>query len=300
MVRPGWAADLHLKVVAGPNGSVPSIRRHSGPLRLQKMLYPEGPEVMHAILIHPPGGVVGGDSLDTTIQIAPNAHCLVTTPGAAKWYRSELQASSQKIRLEIAEDASLEWLPQENIVFDGAITRWQTSVHIAPGASAIGMEVVMLGRKARGEKFAAGTLANQLNVYQKIAPLEKSANNQPSGERLLFCEQWELKGNDHRLTAMQGLSGAPCFGQLWALGSVERLQAARHQLHEMLALNEGAADSKSASISLGVTLIRDQMLLVRAQGVGPELVRSSLEQAWRAIRLPLLNRVCIPPRIWST
>lgn len=299
MVRPGWAADLHLKVIAGPNGSVPSIRRHSGPLRLQKMLYPEGPDVMHAILIHPPGGVVGGDSLDTTIQIEPKAHCLVTTPGAAKWYRSEQQASSQKIRLEVAENASLEWLPQENIVFDGAITQWQTNVHVAPGASAIGMEVVMLGRKAKGEKFATGILTNQLNVYQKTSSLDESSNYQ-SGERLLFCEQWALNGNDHRLTAKQGLSDAPCFGQLWALGSADRLQAARHDLHEMLASSEGSIYSKSGSISLAVTLIRDQILLVRAQGAGPELVRSSLERAWRAIRLPLLNRVCIPPRIWST
>lgn len=289
--RQGWAADLHLKVVTGPNGSVPSIRRHSGPLRLQKMLYPEGPDVMHAILVHPPGGVVGGDSLDTTIQIEPNAHCLVTTPGAAKWYRCEQQPSLQNIRLEIAAEASLEWLPQENIVFNGALTQWQTSVHLASNASAIGMEVIMLGRKARGETFSSGVMSNRFNVYQKT---------NSSDEKLLFTEQWKLNGNDQRLAALQGLSDAPCFGQLWAVGSEPGLQAARQHLHDLLALNDANADKKNVPITWAVTLIRDQILLVRAQGVGPESVRGCLENAWKAIRLPLLNRVCIPPRIWST
>jgi urease accessory protein len=289
--RHGWSADLHLKVVTGPNGSVPSIRRHSGPLRLQKMLYPEGPDVMHAILVHPPGGVVGGDSLDTTIQIEPNAHCLVTTPGAAKWYRSEQQPSLQNIRLEIAAEASLEWLPQENIVFNGALTQWQTSVHLAPNASAIGMEVTMLGRKARGETFSSGILSNQFSIHQKTNSSE---------DKLLFTEQWRLNGNDQRLAAQQGLSDAPCFGQLWAVGSKTGLQAARQQLHDLLALDDGNEKIKNVQSTWAVTLIRDQILLVRAQGVGPELVRGCLENAWKAIRLPLLNRVCIPPRIWST
>jgi urease accessory protein len=289
--RQGWAADLHLRVVAGPHGSVPSIRRHSGPLRLQKMLYPEGPDVMHAILVHPPGGVVGGDSLDTTIQIEANAHCLVTTPGAAKWYRTQKHPSLQSIRLAVADNASLEWLPQENIVFDGANSQWQTTVHIAPTASAVGMEVIMLGRKAKGETFASGVLSNRFNLYQKSSE---------QIEKLLFTEQWNLTGNDNRLIAKQGLSNAPCFGQMWAVGSPIRLQAARQQLHALLENDDSKDPSKAAQSAWAVTLIRDQILLVRAQGVGPEMVRGCLENAWKAIRFPLLNRVCIPPRIWST
>jgi urease accessory protein len=289
--RRGWAADLHLQVVNGAHGSVPSIRRHTGPLRLQKMLYPEGPDVMHAILVHPPGGVVGGDSLDTTIQIEPNAHCLVTTPGAAKWYRCESQASQQNIRLEINANASLEWLPQENIVFDGAISQWQTSVHLAASAKVIGMEVIMLGRRARGETFSSGQLSNQFYVYEK---------SNSSNEKLLFAEQWTLAGNDHRLTAVQGLCGSPCFGQLWALGDKAGLQAARQHLHELIASEKECTKTQALQRTWAVTLIRDQILLVRAHGTGPEVVRGCLEKAWKAIRLPFLNRVCNPPRIWST
>ncbi len=297
----GWSAQLHLKVAAGPTGSIPSIRFHNGPLRLQKMLYPEGPGVMHAIVVHPPGGVVGGDRLDTTIEIDPNAHCLVTTPGAAKWYRSEARMSEQKTQLTVANNASLEWLPQENIVFNGAISNWQTTVTIGSNTSVIGMEVIMLGRKARGEQFTAGSLSNRFNVFRST---DNPESNGSQINTLVFSEQWTLTGQDARLNTLQGLSGLPCFGQLWAVGSTSSLQAARQAIHNYSAQENDSEPNRLISdsypVAYSVTLIRDQILLIRAQGAGPEMVRGLLEKVWQLIRFPIVGRVCVPPRIWST
>src|ERR1700731_2638714 len=86
-------------------------RRHYGPLRVQKALYPEHPSVCHAVVIHPPGGVVGGDQLQIEARVGAAANALITTPGAAKWYKANGHVSRQQIRLEAAAGAALEWLP---------------------------------------------------------------------------------------------------------------------------------------------------------------------------------------------
>jgi urease accessory protein len=271
----GWAAHLALQVERQGEHTRPVLREHEGPLRLQKMLYPEGAGVCHAIVLHPPGGVVGGDTLDIQIKVGPQAHLFCTSPGASKWYRSGAIASEQSISLNVDSGGILEWLPQEAIVFDQANTRWSTKVALADHTSvAMGLEVIMLGRAASAETFLHGQLKNKLMVT--------------CADLLVFNEQWVLNGTDPRLNSLQGLNGNACFGQLWAHGtSTQMLQSYEACLADM---------ANGASI----TYLPDRLLIARAVGSGPEMVRNQLLLIWKKIRALMTGVEPTHARIWLT
>ena len=84
----GWKAKLYLKFIEENNKTVLKNLLHQGPLQVQKAFYPDASGACHVYILHPPGGVVGGDSFDVKIEVAPNAKVLVTTPAAGKFYRS--------------------------------------------------------------------------------------------------------------------------------------------------------------------------------------------------------------------
>jgi urease accessory protein len=63
-------------------------RRHLGPLAVRKPRYPEGDDVCHAIVVHPPDGIAGGDELGLTVGAKAGARALLTTPGAGRRYRT--------------------------------------------------------------------------------------------------------------------------------------------------------------------------------------------------------------------
>ncbi|MDB5951163.1 MAG: ureD urease accessory family protein, partial [Massilia sp.] len=134
---PDWQARLGLGFSDDAGATRLTERSHFGPLRVQKPLYPEGPQVCHAIVVHPPGGVVGGDELAVTATVGAAAHAFITTPGAAKWYKANGRISRQDITLDIAAGARLEWLPQETIFFDAAQVQLTQSVSLAKDAGYI-------------------------------------------------------------------------------------------------------------------------------------------------------------------
>ena len=115
-----WNATLTLDYSLESKRSV--LRHlHSGPLRVLQSLYPQGDSVCHTVLVHPPGGLVGGDSLDMLVAVGSGAHALVTTPGATRFYRSEGALAMQRAHLQLAPNARLEWLPLEAILYNGCV-----------------------------------------------------------------------------------------------------------------------------------------------------------------------------------
>ncbi|MBW6232058.1 urease accessory protein UreD, partial [Pseudomonas aeruginosa] len=153
--HPAWHAQLELAYARAGDATRPVTRRHAGPLRVQKHLYAEGPEVCQHILVHPPGGIAGGDSLAFDVRLGERAWAQLTSPGAAKWYRAACP-SRQTLEIHLEPGATLEWLPQESIVFAGAQAELETRIQLRGDARLFYWDMVALGRPASGERFVSG------------------------------------------------------------------------------------------------------------------------------------------------
>ena len=203
-VASGWDAHLALEYQYVDGRTLLSRRRHHGPLVVQKTFYPEGPALCHNIVLHPPGGVAGGDSLTIEAKLARDARVLITTPGAGKWYKSLGRPSSQQLRFVLDEQALLEWLPQETIIFDQVEANFGNHVTLAPRAVYVGCEILCLGRQAAHESFTQGLLTLRTEIWR-------------DGQRL-WGEYARLAGNDPLLQSPVGLGGAPVCATLVVAG----------------------------------------------------------------------------------
>ena len=267
----GWHARLSLGF-ADDRGTTRLVERsHFGPLRVQKPLYPEQPAVCHAIVVHPPGGVVGGDQLAIAATVGDGAHAFVTTPGAGKWYRANGHVSEQQVRLDIGAGATLEWLPQETIFFNGADVRLDTEVSMAADASFITSDILCFGRTASGERFDHGRVSQRLQVRR--------------GGRLAWFEQGALSGGAG-LEGALALGGRTVCATLLAIG--RQAPAACVQ-----ALRE------ETCAGFGVTQMRS-VLVARYIGDSSQEARRLMHKAWRILRPALLEREPVTPRIWHT
>ncbi len=269
-----WRARLELAFARrGPATRLVS-RLHEGPLRVQKALYPEGEGVCHGIILHPPSGVAGGDQLSLAVEVGPEAHALLTTPGAGKWYRSAGEVATQSIALHVADDGLLEWLPQENIVFDGAIARLDQHITLARDARLIAWDIFCLGRRAGGERFDRGHLQLATRVSRESRPI--------------WREQADIAGGAALLDSPAGLAGEPVCGIMLASGAVfDDVLLAR-----LRALVPPAGQ-------WGITRLPD-VLVARYLGDNAEAARAWFVSLWQHLRPLLAGRAAITPRIWNT
>lgn len=267
----GWQAELRLGFAQRSTKTVLASRSQRGPLAVQRPFYPEG-EVCHAYVLHPPGGVVGGDQLQMHFQVAPNAHALLTTPGATKFYRSAGLPAQQHQHFQVTQGC-LEWLPQENIFFPGANTALHSTIHLDTTAQYIGWEIHCLGRPVIDETFATGRALFKTALYRDGKPLLL--------ERLLIADETAL----HHAA---GLRGQPVVATLLATpASTAVLELARTQCAE---LPIGQA---------GATLL-NSVLVVRYLGNSTAQAHRLFRAIWQAIRPLVTGRTATSPRIWNT
>jgi urease accessory protein len=291
----GWAASLELD--AWRDGDTTRSRsRHVGPLRLLKALYPEGPEVCHQVLVHPPGGIVGGDHLDVAFALGECSHVLLTTPGATRWYRSDGRPAQQHVRLTLAAGARLEWLPSETIAHPGCLATSRVELDLAPGAEAMLSELLVLGLPASGQPFAGdadGCFEQHLAWPGR------------------WLERGRIRAVDRLLLdSPLGLGGQPVVGTLAfcardagdgtpadtarALARQEALvEAARAIVDESSV--PGSAD---AALRAGMTGVHPEVTLLRVVAAKAEPAQRLMRAVWTRWRALAWRLSSAPPRLW--
>jgi urease accessory protein len=265
----GWQAQLELGFALRAGRTALVHRHQRGPLAVQRPFYPEG-DTCHLYLLHPPGGLVGGDSLHIQADVSHGAHALVTTPGATKFYLSAGDTAEQVQTLRVAAGAALEWLPRENIFFPGAIAKLKTRIDLSAGARFIGWETQCLGLPVNAERFDSGHAEFKLQIEREGQPLLL--------ERLTVTPE--------RLCGAAGLRGLPVNATLVATPAGD---AELEQVRALLA----------AAPNAGVTLL-DDLLVVRYLGDSTEQCANLFITIWATIRTAVIGRAPCPPRIWST
>jgi urease accessory protein len=266
-----WQARLELGFRQAGGRTVLAHRRHLGPLVVQRPFYPEGP-ICHVYLVHPPGGIVGGDALSLQVEVEPQAHALLTTPAATRFYRAGPHPRATLAQHLLVRDGALEWLPQETIVFEGARAHSTTRVELSGEARFLGWEIACLGRPAIGEGFASGELAQDFCLYKDGVPL--------------LLDRLRLAGGSPALAGPWGLGGYQAMGTLLMYPARDLDLAPLRQL--------ASADARHAMS------VVDGVLVCRAVAAQAEALRGLFTALWLELRESLLGRTAVAPRIWAT
>ena len=278
----GWSARLELTFAKRAGATRAVHRRHSGPLRVQRMFYPEGADCCHALLLHPPGGIVGGDRLELDVQIEAGAHALLTTPGAAKWYRAgDAAPAQQQLALRVADGGCLEWLPQESILFDGARVEQQCDIALEPGAAMFGWDIVQLGRLAAGEQWQHG-------LWQQRVQLRRAG-------RTVWLERAQLDAADPSRDSPLRLAGHSVFATAWACSP-------RLAVEHAAAIAAARAMAATFKLPCGITWLAApaELLIIRALATQGHELRELFEAMWHTLRPWTASMPPQRPRIWST
>lgn len=273
-----WRADLKLDYTLESQRTVARYL-HQGPLRILQSLYPEGDQICHNVLVHPPGGLVGGDTLDIQVNVAKGAHALVSTPSATRFYKSGGQAALQQVTATLAPGARLEWLPLEAIAYNDCEATNRAIFNLAPTSELMAWDVTALGLPSSDMAFTKGHFQQHLEI--------------PG----VWLERGNLRGDDTRwLNSPLGLAGQKCLASLvFAAGNniepqraAQAIEAAREVL-----------EAHPLRLQAGVTCAHPQVIVLRVMSPLVEPSMDLLKKVWAVWRHTLWALPSTPPRIWS-
>ena len=273
-----WHARLNLDYTLEAERSVARYL-HQGPLRILQSLYPEGDAVCHNVLVHPPGGLAGGDTLDMHVSVGAGAHGLVTTPGATRFYRSEAGLATQQVHAKLEAGARLEWLPLEALAYNQCDALNRAVFDLAPGAEMMTWDITALGLPAADLPFAQGIFRQHLEI--------------PG----VWLERGTISASDTRLmNSPLGLAGHRCMGTLvFAAGSA--IDGARRE--RALACARDLLESSELRLTAGATAPHKQVIVVRMLSPLTEPAVQVLRKIWAAWRHEMWGLAGSLPRIWN-
>jgi urease accessory protein len=278
-----WAGALRLDYRCDELRGAPRTvlhDRHDGPLRVLASLYPEGQAICHNVLVHPPGGLVGGDELDIDLALDSGAHALITTPGATRFYRSSGATATQRLRASLADGARLEWLPLEAIAYSGCLGANLMRFELAPGAEMIGWDVLALGLPASDQAFVRGRFTQCVELPGR------------------WLERGVIDALDARLLdSPLGWAGKRVLGTLWFAAGQGLGNARRDAL---LAAARGAIEGDPLQRTAGATAVHDGVIVLRVLAPRVEPAVALLTRVWGAWRDAAWQLRATTPRVWRT
>ena len=273
-----WHAQLTLDYTLEAGRTV-ARHSHSGPLRILQSLYPEGDDVCHNVLVHPPGGLVGGDTLEINVHAQAGSHALITTPGASRFYRSDGQTALQQTHIRVEDGARLEWLPLEAICYSACLAENHLTMELAPGAELMGWDVTALGLPLANLPFESGHLRQHIEV--------------PG----IWLERGTIAASDARLLdGPAGLAGNKCLASVFFIAGRPLTRARRERALESA---RAVIAAHTLASTAGATSPHPQVLVVRllAPLVEPAMgLLRALRNTWRQ---ELWGKSPSSPRIWS-
>lgn len=275
-----WEAELSLGIDKTARGAVLKRCSHRGPLYVQKPFYPEGRDLAHIYLLHPPGGMVSGDDLRINVETGDEAAALITTPGAGRVYRARPDKALQRqtICLDVKAQSSLEWLPLENIIYPGAYTDLNMDVHLADSARFIGWEITCLGLQASNAPFTQGAINQRLQIFRNGQLKLREKLSLDTAQKNILNSKAGLAGHSVNALLVAGpFDQAPDDNVL-----------------------DGVREACNAIESLAAVTMNGEFLQVRYLGDCSEEARLLFTRCWKLIRPTLLHRDGCEPRIWAT
>ncbi len=275
----GWHGHLALNY-RRDGGRTVVHDRHHGPLRVLASLYPEDPSICHNVLVHPPGGIVGGDRLEIELALGEGSHALLTTPGATRFYRSQGDEARQSLVARVAGGARLEWLPLETLLYRRTRADNRLRFELADGAETIGWDLLALGLPASGEAFDDGRYAQQIEL--------------PGA----WLERAVIDGRDRRLLdSPLGWAGHRLLGTMW-FGAGTPLAAPRRDALLDTAREAIGADALHATA--GATAPHDRVVLLRVLAPRVEPAMRLMTAVWARWRAEAWGLPACVPRVWRT
>jgi urease accessory protein len=275
-----WHAKLQLQYTHDGTGTS-ALDRHEGPLRVLQRLYPEGPGICHHVLVHPPGGVVGGDVLELDATLERNCHALITTPGATRFYRSAGDTALQQVLCRLAEGARLEWLPMETIAYSACQAHNRLNFNLSPGAETIGWDLLALGLPAAGQPFERGRFVQELEL--------------PGA----WLERGRIDATDFALLdSPLGWAGRRVLATMWFAAGSALAPARRDALLDVS--RACVAGHAELSAHAGATAPHERVVVLRALTHRVEPAMQLFKQVWAAWRGATWQLDATAPRLWRT
>jgi urease accessory protein len=157
---------LHVAVKRRGDASVLADLRQEGCLKAR---FPRPAAWLETVALNSSGGVAGGDALAATFALGPGARATLTAQAAERFYRARAADAPARLRTQVtlAEGAAAEWLPQEAILFDGAALERRLEVDVAADAWFLGVESLVFGRAAMGERVRTLRLSDTIRVRRE-------------------------------------------------------------------------------------------------------------------------------------
>ena len=259
------------------NNSTQLVKAYSqAPLKIQRSFYPEGQEICHSIILHTAGGMVGGDRLSQTINLQPETQVLLTTPAASKIYRSSGETAQNTINIEIQEQAYLEFIPRDIIIFNGAIFSQNLRVNLDPNACYLGWEITRFGRTARGEIFNQGQWKSCTEIWQNGCPV--------------WVDRQGFIANEEILNSPHGLGGKPVIATLTWVGQPVSEDIVKN-IRQLWSQRETSSQAGVTQLISG--------LLCRYRGNSTQEVINWFTDVWQLLRQNYTGKSIVKPRVWQ-